>query len=206
MNGTDGVPINANQKYWLVFNSSDPDGYGIYFNYYDPYTSWEHSVSTDTGATWSATTYELRLKIVTMANITIKKTVSGTLFGFSVAVMPDIDAGGNGELIVGAPGNNSNAGAVYIFRGEALALGTLDYVVFDGAQLGMMLGFSVACVGDVNGDGSADVGMGAPYYDVGTFTDAGMIEIAYVPEGLTAAVFLVILAGIALLRRREEED
>ncbi|MFN7118141.1 MAG: HYR domain-containing protein [Saprospiraceae bacterium] len=70
-----------------------------------------------------------------------------------------------GDLIVGVPGARRDSGEVRIFLGSASGLSNTPAVVLRGFQTGGRFGFTVACGGDLNGDGREDVLVGAPYYD-----------------------------------------
>jgi hypothetical protein len=70
------------------------------------------------------------------------------------------------EIVVGAPGARGGAGAAYVVAPAARsldlgALGGRGYRI-DGAAPGDQLGSSVAAAGDLNGDGRADLLVGAP--------------------------------------------
>jgi Ca2+-binding RTX toxin-like protein len=98
--------------------------------------------------------------------------------GGSVASAGDVNGDGYDDLIVGAwgadPNGTTRAGASYVVFGKAsgfaatLGLGTLDGTTgfrLDGAAAEDLSGFSVASAGDVNGDGYADLIVGAQRAD-----------------------------------------
>jgi hypothetical protein len=108
------------------------------------------------------------------AGITIFGANANDLSGSSVACAGDINGDGFDDLIIGAPaasgpdGTNINAGATYvIFGGAALpstinlgSLGSAGITIF-GADAYDSSGNSVSSAGDVNGDGFADLLIGA---------------------------------------------
>ena len=98
--------------------------------------------------------------------------------GFSVSSAGDVNGDGFADLIVGAPGAESAGGAdlegeSYVVFGKASWAGTpsLDLATLDGTNGfrligiddGDLSGFSVSSAGDVNGDGFADLIVGAPF-------------------------------------------
>jgi len=111
--------------------------------------------------------------------------VDAGYFGKALAALEDLDGDGAPELIVGAPGNNSDgavsAGSVWVFSG---ATGALIYR-WNGADAFDELGAAVAGGGDVDGDGIPDLVAGAPGASPDGRVGAGR---AYVFSGLTGQV------------------
>ncbi len=85
----------------------------------------------------------------------------GGQFGFSVAIAGDINGDGNADFIVGAPYDSASgydkAGSIYIYSGVDGSLLYQKKVL----EFQSYLGFSVAGVGDVNGDGKSDLLVGS---------------------------------------------
>jgi hypothetical protein len=101
-------------------------------------------------------------------------TLQGTdsYFGWSVASAGDVDGDGYGDVVVGAFGANSNAGAVYVYRGGPGGTATTPAYTLHGFA-GAELGTAVAWAGDVNGDGYGDVLVGAS--GVSSYTGAAYV-------------------------------
>ncbi|MFT4626299.1 MAG: hypothetical protein ACI8PZ_004976 [Myxococcota bacterium] len=97
--------------------------------------------------------------------------------GVSAAAAGDVDGDGRDDLIIGADGHDlgpMNSGAAYLVRGPATGVHSLAEAASKlvGESRGDLAGVSVAGVGDVSGDGLADVLIGARYDDEGG-EDAG---------------------------------
>ncbi|PCJ52667.1 MAG: hypothetical protein COA70_11780 [Planctomycetota bacterium] len=105
---------------------------------------------------------------------------SGDRFGDSVSDAGDVNGDGFADVIVGAgsaaPGGLVEAGSAYVYSG---ADGSLLHQ-WDGGTPGDRLGSSVSGAGDVNGDGSVDVIVGADLASPGGLGAAGS---AYVYSG-----------------------
>jgi hypothetical protein len=116
---------------------------------------------------------------------TIHGPSAGSGFGASLAVLGDVNGDGKADLAVGAPG----AGAVQVLSG---ANGSPLFAVTAPAA-GTGFGSSVARVGDSNGDGHADLAVGAPLADVNG-ADSGAITLY---SGLNGALIYNIVGGAA---------
>lgn len=90
--------------------------------------------------------------------------------GSDMAIVPDMNGDGYDELAVGASAPNR----VYVVPGGPDGWGlnlrlasTPTIIVYTGDNAGDLAGYTVAGVGDVNGDGFGDMLVGAPFNDIG---------------------------------------
>lgn len=109
-------------------------------------------------------------------------------FGKACSAISDQNGDGFKDVLVGAPGFNSQRGAVYCISGAYLKLGTGAQTLWSVAppvSAGDQFGYALAQVGDVTGDGVADFVVGQPGYDGFIESDCGLIHLL---DGATHAL------------------
>jgi hypothetical protein len=102
-------------------------------------------------------------------DLTLNGASAGDSFGFSVSGAGDLNHDGFGDVIVGAYHNDAggkDAGRAYVYHGAAVPTPG-PALVLTGEAAGDAFGYAVAGAGDVNGDGAADVAVGAYGNDAG---------------------------------------
>ncbi len=113
-----------------------------------------------------------------------------SLTGFALDRLADVNGDGAAEVLVGAPGRkhdpDSPGNAFVVFGrtdGAGVALESLgpDGGVRFAGPAGALFGTSVSSPGDVNGDGRADVSVGAPLADPEDRPDAGSAFVLFTP-------------------------
>lgn len=82
-------------------------------------------------------------------------------FGASVSSISDLSGDGIRDILVGAPGANSGAGAVLAFS----SVGGAEIFSLGGVSSQDRLGVSLAVLPDLDGDGRQDFAVGAPSVD-----------------------------------------
>jgi hypothetical protein len=126
---------------------------------------------------WGSTGTTAFIKINALNNNGPNVT-SFSRFGYSVAVIGDMDGNGVDDLAVGAIGEDvfnhtssaliANAGSVYILfmnqNGSVLNSTRISSEINGGPSLKTddRFGFSIAALGDLDGDGTPDIAVGAP--------------------------------------------
>ena len=137
-------------------------------------------------------------------------------FGFALTA-GDFDRNGYADLAIGVPLEDSsavaNAGAVNVLYGSASGLTAAGDEVWtqdsanieDTAETNDNFGYALR-TGDFNGDGRADLAVGAPYESVGALAEAGAVNVLYgAAGGLTSANDELWHQGVAGVEGGAEE-
>jgi len=114
-------------------------------------------------------------------------------FGKALAWLPDRNGDGRDELLVGVPRSFQAAvwaGAVLLFDGAAVPDTVADLVLL-GQNAGDEFGSSLAAGSDIDGDGLADILVGAPLANPAFVVDAGQTLLFGTSGGLNAVPDLV---------------
>ena len=154
----------------------------------------------------TATAIDLASVAAGTGGFVINGQAAGDQSGWSVASAGDVNGDGLGDLIVGAyqsdPASGVDAGRSYVVFGKAgtaamelasIAAGTGGFVI-NGQAASDISGYSVASAGDVNGDGLADLIVGAQSSDPASGLDAGRSYVVFGKAG-TAAIDLASIAA-----------
>lgn len=103
-------------------------------------------------------------------------------YGNSVSGAGDVNGDGFSDVIVGAYNyNNTNPdsrGRAYIYYGGS-SMDVVADIIMDGEDDGNQFGYSVAGLGDVNGDGFSDVIVSAPFWFVAPSQNQGRVYIYF---------------------------
>lgn len=99
--------------------------------------------------------------------------------GYSVAGLGDYTGNGFSDVAVSAPGSPDangmgiNVGAVYIYEGSPLGLNAIPVATYYGTENEELYGTALAGPGDIDGNGSTELLIGAPNYTMGSDTAIG---------------------------------
>lgn len=134
----------------------------------------------------------------------MKGEAAGDAGGSALTSVADLNGDGKAEIVVGSPGNDAggtDAGAAYVVWGRAtgsivnltsVASGTGGYKIV-GEAAGDGAGLVVGTVGDLNGDGKAEILVGAPSSNAGG-DQSGAVYVVF-GKSTTSTVLLGTVAG-----------
>lgn len=129
---------------------------------------------------------------------------AGTSFhtGWAVAGAGDVNGDGYSDVIVGDwrdnIGSQTKEGIALVFHGSATSLNTTPATVIQNDQSNSWLGRSVSSAGDINGDGYADVAIGASQFQLSPRTSEGAVYIHLGgPSGISPNYLIRTTGGIS---------
>jgi Ca2+-binding RTX toxin-like protein len=210
-----GDPLVGDGKGYVIRGESAGDGAGQALTWVNDFTGDGRSEilvgapGSDVGGAEAGSAYVVWGKsssaIVNLSTVSsgvggfrIRGEAAGDQAGQALGRLADLNGDGKAEILVGAAGNDaggSNAGAVYVVYGKSTgAEVNLDDVAAGGGgfkivgQAGEAVGSSLKGLGDVNGDGLADImisaaGSGRAYVVFGK-ADTGQVDLADVADGI----------------------
>jgi sorbitol-specific phosphotransferase system component IIC len=133
--------------------------------------------------------------INTVADTMVESNLTSAVLGFSVSGAGDVNGDGYADVIVGAQGydnGQNDEGAFFVYHGSASGINTTAAAMDESDQTNAFLGHSVSGAGDVNGDGYADVIVGAYFYDSGQNDEGAAFVYLGADTGIdTTAAFMV---------------
>src|SRR5690606_15637381 len=125
------------------------------------------------------------------AHAQLESDEESALLGWSVASAGDVNGDGRADVIAGGPLYGAG-GAAFLYHGGATGIADGTPATASGRlesnQPSAELGASVASAGDVNGDGYADVIVGAPLYDDGQSNEGAAFVFHGGPGGINDAI------------------
>jgi hypothetical protein len=133
--------------------------------------------------------------IITTPAAILESNQPNAFMGWSVASAGDVNGDGFSDVVVGAyfyDNGQNNEGAAFIYHGFALGINTTPATVVDSNQADALMGISVASASDVNGDGYADIIVGAYLFDNGQ-SDEGA---AFVYHGSASGINTTPVASV----------
>lgn len=121
-------------------------------------------------------------------------------FGASLAFLGDLNGDGFGDVAIGAPGTDrgqTTTGQVFVYFGSPRGLPDQPAWLLTGEQKAAGFGECLAGVGDINGDGLADLAVSAPHQSVTSLEQGRVYLYLGTSNSLAPHPALVVDGGIA---------
>jgi hypothetical protein len=212
LNSSDGFAIYGANSYdvsgWSVSSAGDVNGDG-----YDDIVLGALDVSpysrTEAGASYVVYGKSGIISNIDLANLdssigfAIYGAVAGDKLGRFVSSAGDFNRDGYADVIVGTHDTDvysrTEAGTAYVVYGKSSMISNIDLANFSnssdgfaiyGAAAGDHFGRPVTSAGDINGDGYADVIIGANSADPDSRTNAGTSYVIYGKSGMISNIDL----------------
>jgi hypothetical protein len=128
--------------------------------------------------------------LLTSPSWSAESDVPGAELGYSVAGAGDVNGDGYSDLVAGAPAwasGEPGEGAAFLYLGSPTGLTLAPAWMAEGDQADAAFGNAVATAGDVNGDGHADVIVGAYGFDNDSLDEGRALVYLGTPFGLSPA-------------------
>lgn len=119
-------------------------------------------VSAPISGTGAAYVYAGSSTLLPTRVATLTGETAGDRFGWSVAIIGDVNNDGDNDIAVGAPRYGDLIGRVYVYYGPVIGSAVPYDVALDAEGIVDKFGSSVSGAGDVDGDGIDDLLVGAP--------------------------------------------
>ncbi len=154
---------------------------------------------------------------ISAAELRLTGTTAADYFG-AAASNGDVDGDGVDDLFIGAPGvdkssTTKDVGEAYFEFGNSSTTGTIAAastdIQFTNSTASDELGYSVAVLGDIDGDGYADLGVGGDKIDNGATIDTGKVYLiagSGIASGATSGSVAVTTAAAATLTGSNASD
>ncbi|MBK8609501.1 MAG: FG-GAP repeat protein [Chitinophagaceae bacterium] len=133
--------------------------------------------------------------IVTTAAVMLQENLTLSQYGFSVSSAGDVNGDGYSDVIVGAYLYNSgqaNEGVAFVYHGSGAGITAAYSTLLEANQIAASFGVSVACAGDIDGDGYSDVIVGANSYDNGETNEGAAFVYSGSSTGINAVAIAVL--------------
>ncbi len=127
--------------------------------------------------------------LVTVPAWTAEGEQDSAHFGAALAGARDVNGDGYCDLVVGAPGwdgDSLDVGEARVYGGSLVGVSPVPMWSAFGTAAGAHFGSAVSGTGDVDGDGFADVAVGAPDENASAVRDGRVSLFAGTPDGVSA--------------------